>query len=235
MHHHSTKQRLAALRRKLGIHLTPPKWAQERSRKFKEAAEALKAARAEAARQIVAALTPPPRVELTPAPILATSGSTADSGDAPTAVARAPYPSQHLSATDAARSRPEHGGGGGDAGGEEGPGGSKRWIWIALLVLLGLAIVAGYALSKKEPVAKAPPLAPVEAVAPTPSPPPPPPPPTPGAAAPKQLTVAKGDCLWNLSASHLGGAQAWRRLFEANRGKIRNPDLIYPGQVLELP
>ena len=59
---------------------------------------------------------------------------------------------------------------------------------------------------------------------------PPPPPP-----APRQLTVVKGDCLWRLSGAHLGDAHGWRRLYEANRARIRNPDLIYPGQVFELP
>lgn len=240
MHHHSTKQRLSALRRKFGIQLTPPKWARERSRRFKEAAAALRAARDEAAeamravgeeaqRQVLAALTPAPLAELTPAGIFATASGP---GDAPTTIAEAPYPSQHLSATEAERSRP--GGGGGDG---RGPGGSKRWIWIAVLILIALGLVAWCGLSgKKEPVQSTPPPAPAQAVAPAPEPPPPPPPPpTPPPPAPKRLTVVKGDCLWRLSAAHLGDPHAWRRLYEANRGSIRDPDLIHPGQVFELP
>lgn len=229
MFHVSTKQRLAALRRKYGLQLTAPKWARERSRRFKEAATAIKAARDEARRQIVAALTPAPMAEMTPAGMFAMAGGPADS---PTTVADAPYPSQHLSATDANRSRSSGGGGGGSGGGDGEPGGSKRWLWIVLLVALALGLVAWCGLSgKKEQVETAPAPAPVQAVAPAPEPPPPPPPPP----APKQLTVVKGDCLWCLSATHLGDAQAWRRLYEANRDKIRNPDLIYPGQVLDLP
>lgn len=254
MHHHSTKQRLAALRRRFGIQLTPPKWAQARSRKFKEAALAAKAETAAAmraagdeARRFVASLTPAPGVDrasdsfrqiveaLTPAPsvFFATAGGPED-GDAPTTVAQAPYPSQHLSATDAARARPGGGGDGGSSGGEGGgPGGSKRWVFIVVLILVALGIVAWCGLSKEKPVAEAPPPAPVQASAPAPTPPAPPPPPPP--PAPKQLTVVKGDCLWRLSEAQLGDAHAWRRIFEANRGRIRNPDLIYPGQVLELP
>ena len=87
MHHHSTKQRLAALRRRLGIQLTPPKWARERSRKFKEAAVALRAARDEAARQIVAALTPAPIAEATPAGMFAMASGPTQPGEAPTTIA----------------------------------------------------------------------------------------------------------------------------------------------------
>lgn len=233
MFHVSTKQRLAALRRKYGIQLTAPKWARERSRKFKEAAAAMKAARDEARRQIVAALTPAPMAEMTPAGMFAMAGGPGGTGDSPTTVADAPYPSQHLSATDANRSR-SSGGGGGSGGGDGEPGGSKRWLWILLLVAIALGLFAWCGLSgKKEQAEKAPAPAPVQAVAPAPEPPPPPPPPPP--PAPKQLRVVKGDCLWRLSAAHLGDAEGWRRLYEANRDKIRNPDLIYPGQVFELP
>jgi nucleoid-associated protein YgaU len=227
MHHHSTKQRLAALRRRFGIQLTPPKWAKDRSRQFKEAAAAIKSAQQEATRQIVAALTPAPSAELSPSMFAVAGGPSGD--DAPTTVAEAPYPSQHLSATDAERSRP--GGGGDDSGG----GGSKRWVWIVLLVAVAVGLLAWCGLSgKKERAAPTPPPAPVQAVAPAPAPEPPPPPPPPP-PAPRKLTVQKGDCLWRLAASHLGDAQAWRKLFEANRERIRNPDLIYPGQTFELP
>ncbi|MBE8359521.1 LysM peptidoglycan-binding domain-containing protein, partial [Leptospira interrogans serovar Pomona] len=32
-----------------------------------------------------------------------------------------------------------------------------------------------------------------------------------------------------------GTAKLWRRIYEANRSKIRNPNLIYPKQVLLIP
>jgi LysM repeat protein len=163
--------------------------------------------------------------------MFATAGGPGGTADSPTTVADAPYPSQHLSATDANRLSRSSGGGGGGSGDDDGqPSGSKRWIWIVLFVAIALGLVAWRGLSGKE-AAKAPAPAPVQAVAPAPEPPPPPPPPP----APRQLTVAKGDCLWRLSSTHLGDPHAWRRLLEANRGKIQNPDLIFPGQVIELP
>jgi nucleoid-associated protein YgaU len=32
-----------------------------------------------------------------------------------------------------------------------------------------------------------------------------------------------------------GSANAWRKIYEANKDKIKNPDLIYPGQVFTIP
>jgi nucleoid-associated protein YgaU len=48
-------------------------------------------------------------------------------------------------------------------------------------------------------------------------------------------TVQKGDSLSKIAKREYGDAQQWRRIFEANRNIIDNPDLIYPGQVLRLP
>lgn len=67
--------------------------------------------------------------------------------------------------------------------------------------------------------------------------------PQPGAdAAPDQpaplvraVTVQKGDTLWAISQQKYGSGFLYVRLFEANRDAIRNPDLIYPGQVFEIP
>ncbi|MGH7680694.1 MAG: LysM peptidoglycan-binding domain-containing protein [Candidatus Eiseniibacteriota bacterium] len=49
--------------------------------------------------------------------------------------------------------------------------------------------------------------------------------------------VKKGDSLWRISGltETLGRSAEWSRLFEANRGRIRNPDRIYPGQELHIP
>ena len=51
---------------------------------------------------------------------------------------------------------------------------------------------------------------------------------------PTTYTVVQGDCLATI-AQRLYGRQAWRELFVANKKLIRNPHLIYPGQVLVLP
>jgi nucleoid-associated protein YgaU len=48
-------------------------------------------------------------------------------------------------------------------------------------------------------------------------------------------TVESGDTLSAIAERHYGDANAWNRIFEANRDQIDNPDLIYPGQVLKIP
>lgn len=49
------------------------------------------------------------------------------------------------------------------------------------------------------------------------------------------ITVKEGDTLWDLAGEHLGNNFDWTKIYELNKDKIDNPDLIYPGQVLELP
>lgn len=49
--------------------------------------------------------------------------------------------------------------------------------------------------------------------------------------------VVPTDCLW-LIASYIsvyGNAREWPKIYEANRDKIRDPDLIYPGQEFQIP
>lgn len=48
-------------------------------------------------------------------------------------------------------------------------------------------------------------------------------------------TVVKGDCLWRIAQSHLGSGVRWSEIYEANRDQIRDPDLIYPDQVFDIP
>jgi len=52
---------------------------------------------------------------------------------------------------------------------------------------------------------------------------------------PSSYVVKKGDCLWNISKRVWGDPQKWPLLFAANEGKIRNPNLIYPGQKFTIP
>lgn len=60
-----------------------------------------------------------------------------------------------------------------------------------------------------------------------------------GAAAPatggKVYTVKEGDTLSKIAQREYGDAGEWRRIFEANRNSIEDPDLIYPGQKLQIP
>ncbi len=48
-------------------------------------------------------------------------------------------------------------------------------------------------------------------------------------------TVVSGDSLSRIAKRFYGDANQWRRIFEANQDKIKNPDLIHPGQVLRIP
>ena len=52
--------------------------------------------------------------------------------------------------------------------------------------------------------------------------------------APQRYVVKNGDTLWGISGKYLYSPWQWNRLWGANRGEIRNPHLIYPGQVLVL-
>lgn len=56
--------------------------------------------------------------------------------------------------------------------------------------------------------------------------------------APKQNTTYKvksGDCLWNIAKSIYGDGSQYKKIYEANKDKITNPNLIYPDQVLTIP
>jgi nucleoid-associated protein YgaU len=54
-------------------------------------------------------------------------------------------------------------------------------------------------------------------------------------AAAQTYTVVGGDSLSKIAKKFYGDANQWRRIFEANGDKIKNPDLIHPGQVLTIP
>ncbi len=62
----------------------------------------------------------------------------------------------------------------------------------------------------------------------------------PGAAATTAVdvstyTVKAGDTLSKIAKEHLGNANAYMQIFEANRDQLTDPDLIKPGQVLKIP
>jgi nucleoid-associated protein YgaU len=57
----------------------------------------------------------------------------------------------------------------------------------------------------------------------------------PGAQRERTYTVVKGDSLSKIAKREYGNANAWRRIFDANRDQITDPDLIHPGQVLRIP
>lgn len=54
-------------------------------------------------------------------------------------------------------------------------------------------------------------------------------------AAPIAMTVQPGFSLWKIARDNYGDGIMYVQVFEANRDKIKDPDLIYPGQVFTMP
>ena len=57
---------------------------------------------------------------------------------------------------------------------------------------------------------------------------------TPAPAA-RFVTVKKGDTLSAIAKAEYGNANAYPKIFEANKPMLSHPDKIYPGQVLRIP
>jgi nucleoid-associated protein YgaU len=51
----------------------------------------------------------------------------------------------------------------------------------------------------------------------------------------ERLVVVRGDSLWNIARAHYGTGFQHTLIYGANKDQIRDPDLIYPGQVFSLP
>ena len=49
------------------------------------------------------------------------------------------------------------------------------------------------------------------------------------------VTVERGFTLWGIAENMLGSGFDYVQIFNANRDQIRDPDLIYPGQVFTIP
>jgi nucleoid-associated protein YgaU len=56
-----------------------------------------------------------------------------------------------------------------------------------------------------------------------------------GTGAPRTYTVVAGDSLSKIAKKLYGDGNQWKKIFEANRDTVKNPDLIHPGQVLKIP
>jgi nucleoid-associated protein YgaU len=57
----------------------------------------------------------------------------------------------------------------------------------------------------------------------------------PAAKAASTYTVKPGDTLSKIAKDHLGNANAYMKIFEANKDQLSDPDKIKPGQVLKIP
>lgn len=49
------------------------------------------------------------------------------------------------------------------------------------------------------------------------------------------ITVQPGNTLWGIATEKYGDGMLFVRVFQANKERIRDPDLIYPGQVFAIP
>jgi len=55
------------------------------------------------------------------------------------------------------------------------------------------------------------------------------------AAGSATYTVKSGDTLSKIAREHLGDANAYTEIFNANRDQLSDPNKIHPGQVLKIP
>ena len=53
--------------------------------------------------------------------------------------------------------------------------------------------------------------------------------------ATKIYEVVSGDSLSKIAKREYGNANEWKRIFEANKDLIKDPDKIFPGQKLKIP
>lgn len=107
---------------------------------------------------------------------------------------------------------------------------TRVFLLVTVVVLLGLSGLV-YLLGPSEPqqASKAPAVAaatptPVTTVEVVQAP----------ASDVKTYTVVEGDSLWKISVAQGHTGSSWKTLYDKNSSAIRNPDLIYPGQVLTL-
>ena len=53
--------------------------------------------------------------------------------------------------------------------------------------------------------------------------------------AQRDYVVQSGDSLSKIAKQFYGNASDWQKIFEANKDKIKDPNLIHPGQKLIIP
>lgn len=51
----------------------------------------------------------------------------------------------------------------------------------------------------------------------------------------KTYTIVSGDSLSKIAKREYGNANAWTRIFEANKDVIKDPNKIFPGKKIKIP
>lgn len=51
----------------------------------------------------------------------------------------------------------------------------------------------------------------------------------------KTYTVQRGDTLQKISQKMYGTTKSWQRIFDANKSKLKKPDMVVVGMVLQIP
>lgn len=51
----------------------------------------------------------------------------------------------------------------------------------------------------------------------------------------EKYKVGKGDTLQKISQKFYGTTKKWTKIYDANKGSLKGPNKIYPGQVIDIP
>jgi nucleoid-associated protein YgaU len=51
----------------------------------------------------------------------------------------------------------------------------------------------------------------------------------------RNYTVKAGDSLSRIAKEFYGNANDWQKIYQANKGRIKDPNIIHPGQTLVIP
>lgn len=57
----------------------------------------------------------------------------------------------------------------------------------------------------------------------------------PATSSQRDYTIKSGDSLSKIAREFYGNADGWQKIYQANKDKIKDPNLIYPGQKIIIP
>jgi nucleoid-associated protein YgaU len=57
----------------------------------------------------------------------------------------------------------------------------------------------------------------------------------PGAQTQRDYTIQSGDSLSKIARQFYGDPNDWQKIYQANKDKIKDPNLIHPGQKIIIP